>query len=248
MASPWLCPVSRGGAACLGCGCRGRRGRVVAARRHERGAAGAGVLDQGTGAPPLPPDRGGGRSRVRLRAPEGAGTCTASGPGVPILVLPGLLLVVSLVNPLFVNRYVVYSDVGGALLLGAWMDHVHRQRKKISRTAPRRGDGVEPVIGARGAGGRCAGTKALSAQSPTQSARGAAGRRVLRARAPSARGDAAESSRRTCAAAERASPHKGDVPCANRIARCRRRPSCRAAAGGDGPGRGRRCSAGECCA
>ncbi|MEK8174455.1 hypothetical protein NKH77_51955 [Streptomyces sp. M19] len=46
---------------------------------------------------------------------------------VPILVLPGvLLLITSLVKPLFVDRYVVYSNIGIALLLGAWMDYFHR--------------------------------------------------------------------------------------------------------------------------
>ncbi|MFD6431510.1 glycosyltransferase family 39 protein [Streptomyces venezuelae] len=49
---------------------------------------------------------------------------------VPILVLPGLLLlIVSLVKPLFVDRYVLYSNVGVALLLGAWLDHVLSLRK-----------------------------------------------------------------------------------------------------------------------
>ncbi|MGP3940086.1 glycosyltransferase family 39 protein [Streptomyces sp. 6N106] len=54
---------------------------------------------------------------------------------VPILVLPGLLLlIVSLVKPLFVDRYVLYSNIGIALLLGAWMDYFHRRRQS-SRTA-----------------------------------------------------------------------------------------------------------------
>ncbi|MER5532637.1 glycosyltransferase family 39 protein [Streptomyces mirabilis] len=48
---------------------------------------------------------------------------------VPILVLPGLLLLVaSLVKPLFVDRYVLYSNIGIALLLGAWMDYFLRRR------------------------------------------------------------------------------------------------------------------------
>ncbi len=48
---------------------------------------------------------------------------------LPILVLPGLLLLIaSLVKPLFVDRYVVYSNIGIALLLGALADHVHRLR------------------------------------------------------------------------------------------------------------------------
>ncbi|MER5630472.1 glycosyltransferase family 39 protein [Streptomyces nitrosporeus] len=49
---------------------------------------------------------------------------------VPILVLPGLLLLLaSLVKPLFVDRYVVYSNIGAALLLGALLDHLHRRRR-----------------------------------------------------------------------------------------------------------------------
>ncbi|MFE3736783.1 glycosyltransferase family 39 protein [Streptomyces sp. NPDC059134] len=49
---------------------------------------------------------------------------------LPILVLPGLLLLIaSLARPLFVDRYVLYSSIGLALLLGAWMDHLHRLRR-----------------------------------------------------------------------------------------------------------------------
>ncbi|WP_225859133.1 hypothetical protein [Streptomyces albicerus] len=49
---------------------------------------------------------------------------------VPILVLPGLLLLIaSLVKPLFVDRYVVYSNIGIALLLGALMDYFHRRQR-----------------------------------------------------------------------------------------------------------------------
>ncbi|HEY8979006.1 MAG TPA: glycosyltransferase family 39 protein [Streptomyces sp.] len=47
---------------------------------------------------------------------------------VPLLVLPGvLLLTASLVKPLFVDRYVLYSNIGIALLLGAWMDLLQRR-------------------------------------------------------------------------------------------------------------------------
>ncbi|MEU6200440.1 glycosyltransferase family 39 protein [Streptomyces sp. NPDC047061] len=54
---------------------------------------------------------------------------------VPILVLPGLLLLIaSLAKPLFVDRYVLYGNIGIALLLGAWLDHSHRLRRS-SRTA-----------------------------------------------------------------------------------------------------------------
>lgn len=54
---------------------------------------------------------------------------------VPILVLPGLLLLVaSLVKPLFVDRYVLYGNIGIALLLGAWADYFLR-RQRSSRVA-----------------------------------------------------------------------------------------------------------------
>jgi mannosyltransferase len=54
---------------------------------------------------------------------------------VPILVLPTLLLLIaSLGKPIFVDRYVLYSSIGGALLLGAWMDYFHR-RQQSRRTA-----------------------------------------------------------------------------------------------------------------
>ncbi|MET8980004.1 glycosyltransferase family 39 protein [Streptomyces sp. NPDC004539] len=47
---------------------------------------------------------------------------------VPLLVLPGLLLLLaSLVKPLFVDRYVLYSNIGIALLLGAWTDLLQRR-------------------------------------------------------------------------------------------------------------------------
>jgi mannosyltransferase len=70
------------------------------------------------------------------RAPLGVrGPVRLSALAVPILVLPGLLLLIaSLVKPLFVDRYVLYSNIGIALLLGAWMDYFHR-RQKSSRNA-----------------------------------------------------------------------------------------------------------------
>lgn len=73
---------------------------------------------------------------VCARAPLGLrGPVRLSPLAVPILVLPGLLLlIVSLVKPLFVDRYVLYSNIGIALLLGAWMDYFHR-RQRSSRTA-----------------------------------------------------------------------------------------------------------------
>ncbi|WP_241267625.1 hypothetical protein [Streptomyces scabichelini] len=71
------------------------------------------------------------------RAPLGVvrGPVRLSVLAVPILVLPGLLLLVaSLVKPLFVDRYVLYSNIGIALLLGALMDYFH-QRQHSSRNA-----------------------------------------------------------------------------------------------------------------
>jgi mannosyltransferase len=65
------------------------------------------------------------RVPVRMRGPV-----RLSVLAVPILVLPGLLLLTaSLVKPLFVDRYVVFSNIGAALLLGAVMDHFHRLRR-----------------------------------------------------------------------------------------------------------------------
>ncbi|MDH6455357.1 mannosyltransferase [Streptomyces sp. SAI-149] len=58
------------------------------------------------------------------------GPVRLSGLAVPILVLPGLLLLIaSLVKPLFVDRYVLYSNLGIALLLGASMDHVLKRQR-----------------------------------------------------------------------------------------------------------------------
>ncbi|WP_374523682.1 glycosyltransferase family 39 protein [Streptomyces malaysiensis] len=70
------------------------------------------------------------------RAPLGVrGPVRLSALAVPILVLPGLLLLIaSLVKPLFVDRYVVYGNIGIAVLLGAWMDYFHRLRRS-SRNA-----------------------------------------------------------------------------------------------------------------
>ncbi|MDX3715810.1 glycosyltransferase family 39 protein [Streptomyces europaeiscabiei] len=67
---------------------------------------------------------------VCARAPLGVrGPVRLAVLAVPILVLPGLLLLIaSLVKPLFVDRYVVYSNIGIALLLGALMDYFHRRQ------------------------------------------------------------------------------------------------------------------------
>ncbi|WP_098025301.1 glycosyltransferase family 39 protein [Streptomyces sp. st115] len=60
-------------------------------------------------------------------APRGQGPVSLAALAVPMLVLPGaLLLTASLVKPLFVDRYVLFSNIGIALLLGACLDHVRR--------------------------------------------------------------------------------------------------------------------------
>ncbi|WP_232026443.1 glycosyltransferase family 39 protein [Streptomyces lincolnensis] len=64
-------------------------------------------------------------------APLGArGPVRLSALAVPMVVLPVLLLLTaSLVKPLFVDRYVLYSHIGIALLLGAWADYFLRRRR-----------------------------------------------------------------------------------------------------------------------
>ncbi|MEU9409891.1 glycosyltransferase family 39 protein [Streptomyces sp. NPDC048281] len=70
------------------------------------------------------------RAPLRVRGP-----LRLSALAVPILVLPGLLLLIaSLVKPLFVDRYVFYSNIGIALLLGAWIDHFHRRQRSPRTT------------------------------------------------------------------------------------------------------------------
>ncbi len=73
---------------------------------------------------------------VCARAPlEGKGPIRLPALALPVLVLPGLLLLLfSPVEPLFAERYVLYSCTGFALLLGAWLDHVLRLRPS-SRTS-----------------------------------------------------------------------------------------------------------------
>jgi mannosyltransferase len=63
-------------------------------------------------------------------APLGVkGPVRLSALAVPIVVLPGLLLLIaSLIKPLFVDRYVLYSSTGIALLLGAWLDYFLRRQ------------------------------------------------------------------------------------------------------------------------
>nr|WP_325051394.1 glycosyltransferase family 39 protein [Streptomyces corynorhini] len=59
----------------------------------------------------------------------GRGSVGLAALALPVLVLPGLLLLIaSPLKPLFVDRYVLYSSIGFALLLGAWTDHFLRLR------------------------------------------------------------------------------------------------------------------------
>ncbi|WP_167501443.1 glycosyltransferase family 39 protein [Streptomyces malaysiensis] len=69
-------------------------------------------------------------------APLGVrGAVRLSALAVPMVILPGLLLLIaSLVKPIFVDRYVLYSNIGIALLLGAWMDYFHRLRRSSRYT------------------------------------------------------------------------------------------------------------------
>ncbi|MEU1223331.1 glycosyltransferase family 39 protein [Streptomyces microflavus] len=62
------------------------------------------------------------------RAPlRSRGPVSVAALAVPILLLPGaLLLAASVIKPIFVDRYVLFSDIGIALLLGAWLDHMRR--------------------------------------------------------------------------------------------------------------------------
>ncbi|WP_164905022.1 glycosyltransferase family 39 protein [Streptomyces cyaneus] len=60
----------------------------------------------------------------------GRGPISLAALALPILILPGLLLLLLLlapIKPLFVDRYVLYSTIGFALLLGAGIDHAFRR-------------------------------------------------------------------------------------------------------------------------
>jgi mannosyltransferase len=71
--------------------------------------------------------RDGGRSR------EGMGITRLA---LPLLILPALLLVlVSLVKPLYVDRYVLYGQAGIALLVGAALDRLVRAAGRIRTVA-----------------------------------------------------------------------------------------------------------------
>ncbi|MGW0911281.1 glycosyltransferase family 39 protein [Streptomyces sp. NPDC002784] len=59
-----------------------------------------------------------------------------AGLALPLLVLPGLLLLLlSLNKPLYVDRYVLYGHIGTALLLGAALDRLLRQRRLLAVAA-----------------------------------------------------------------------------------------------------------------
>ncbi|CAM5364916.1 hypothetical protein SVIOM342S_04218 [Streptomyces violaceorubidus] len=78
---------------------------AVAPGDPQRGAVGAGGLDRRTGAASVLPGGGGRRHGVCPGAPGGRGPVRLSALAVPLLVLPGLLLLIaSLVKPLFDDR------------------------------------------------------------------------------------------------------------------------------------------------
>ncbi|MBC2903218.1 glycosyltransferase family 39 protein [Streptomyces sp. PSKA01] len=55
---------------------------------------------------------------------------------LPLLILPALLLLLlSLIKPLYVDRYVLYGHLGTALLVGAALDRLLRKRPVIRLTA-----------------------------------------------------------------------------------------------------------------
>ncbi|MDX2778041.1 hypothetical protein PV379_12050 [Streptomyces caniscabiei] len=66
---------------------------------------------------------------VRARGPLPArGQIRLPALALPLLIVPGLLLLLlAPVKPLFVDRYVLYSAIGCALLLGAWIDRAVRE-------------------------------------------------------------------------------------------------------------------------
>ncbi|WP_262414506.1 glycosyltransferase family 39 protein [Streptomyces sp. ST1015] len=69
------------------------------------------------------------RTRNPARTPSRAqGPIHLTALALPLAVLPTLLLLLaSLAKPLFVDRYVLYSTTGTALLLGACLDHTLRR-------------------------------------------------------------------------------------------------------------------------
>lgn len=71
-----------------------------------------------------------GRYAARTAAPgstSGTSRLTVPAVAIPLLVLPGgLLLTISLLKPWYVERYVLYSMAGLALLIGATMDTLAR--------------------------------------------------------------------------------------------------------------------------
>ncbi|MGJ5898407.1 glycosyltransferase family 39 protein [Streptomyces niveiscabiei] len=77
------------------------------------------------------------RTRNPARTPSRAqGPIHLTALALPLAVLPTLLLLLaSLAKPLFVDRYVLYSTTGTALLLGACLDHALRRTPLITYAA-----------------------------------------------------------------------------------------------------------------
>jgi mannosyltransferase len=75
------------------------------------------------------PERLGGQRGTAAAPPwwRGSGVSLPS-VAVPLLVLPALLLIIEsyVLHPLFVDRYVLYGEAGGALLAGAGADRIGR--------------------------------------------------------------------------------------------------------------------------
>ncbi|MDX3387453.1 glycosyltransferase family 39 protein [Streptomyces niveiscabiei] len=71
-----------------------------------------------------------------LTPPRARGPVHLTALALPLAVLPTLLLLLaSLAKPLFVDRYVLYSTTGTALLLGACLDHTLRRTPLITYAA-----------------------------------------------------------------------------------------------------------------
>ncbi|MFJ1968471.1 hypothetical protein ACIO93_07365 [Streptomyces sp. NPDC087903] len=71
-----------------------------------------------------------------LRGGRSEGRVTLPALALPLLVLPGLLLVLlSLVKPLYVDRYVLYGHAGTALLVGAALERLVRAAGRVRAVA-----------------------------------------------------------------------------------------------------------------
>ncbi|WP_328312038.1 glycosyltransferase family 39 protein [Streptomyces sp. NBC_00442] len=106
-----------GGVVCAVCGASGGRGR--SAREGRAGGGGSGALGQS------------GVFRVSgasgMFGVSGARGVALWGVGLPLLAFPqAALLAVSLVKPLYVDRYVLFSYLGLALLIGAAAARAYR--------------------------------------------------------------------------------------------------------------------------